>query len=255
MTLVIRYALHLVDTVIIGSDKTSCLTSGVKSVKDTMFFLNQDGDAEVPKPSKKAPNTKSGTNGNVSPAKNKTAGGKVLRNKTRSAAQEELLQSTAAKIGEHQRELHQKLQSEGLARFSEGGGGLAGKEGKTWKRFTSYKGEAALPKEIENMRVWILGLLLRICTDINDRSLSIEKHRPSSSLYMDSRYRSTLTPSRTLAKTMRENSLSCGSTSRLLDNWQARKRIRSVAIMCSSNNIDSNFLSRSRILMLLSFVP
>lgn len=118
-----------------------------------MFFLNQDGDEEVSKPAKKLPTAKPGKNGNASPAKNKTAGGKVLRTKTRSAAQEEVLQSTVNKIAEHQRELHQKLQSEGLARFSEGGGGLAGKEGKTWKRFTSYKGEAALPREVENMRV------------------------------------------------------------------------------------------------------
>ena len=32
-------------------------------------------------------------------------------------------------------------------------GGLAGKEGKTWKRFQSYKGEAGLPREVEDMRV------------------------------------------------------------------------------------------------------
>ena len=145
--------MHLVDTIVVNADKSTALTYGVKSVKDTMFFLNQDGDEEVSKPAKKAPAAKFGTNGNASPAKNKTAGGKVLRTKTRSAAQEEVLQTTAHKIAEHQRELHQKLQSEGLARFSEGGGGLAGKEGKTWKRFTSYKGESALPREVENMRV------------------------------------------------------------------------------------------------------
>lgn len=118
-----------------------------------MFFLNQDMDDEPSKPAKKAPAAKLGANGNASPAKNKTAGGKVLRNKTRSAAQDEMNQSTVAKITEHQRDLHQRLQSEGLTRFSEGGGGLAGKEGKTWKRFQSYKGEAGLPREVESMRV------------------------------------------------------------------------------------------------------
>lgn len=123
-----------------------------------MFFLNQDADEPVSKPAKKAPAKKLGANGNASPAKHKTAGGKVLRNKTRSSAQDEMLHTTATKIAEHQRELHQKIQGDGLARFSEGGGGLAGKEGKTWKRFTSYKGEAGLPKEIENMRVRIYRL-------------------------------------------------------------------------------------------------
>lgn len=156
-----RYALHLVDTVVVNGDKASCLTYGVKSVKDTMFFLNQDADEPASKPSKKAPTAKPATNGNASPVKHKTAGGKVLRNKTRSAAQEESVQTTAAKISEHQRELHQKLQAGGLARFSEGGGGLAGKEGKTWKRFQSYKGEAGLPKEVENLRVRALTYIPR----------------------------------------------------------------------------------------------
>lgn len=142
----------------VGADKSSCLTYGVKSVKETMFFLNQDGDEEVSKPAKKAPTAKTGTNGNPSPTKHKTAGGKVLRNKTRSAAHEDLVQSASAKISDHQREIHQRLMAEGLARFSEGGGGLAGKEGKTWKRFQSYKGEVGLPKEVENLRVSFLLL-------------------------------------------------------------------------------------------------
>ncbi len=122
-----------------------------------MFFLNQDEEEEVKatKPSKKAPTTRVGANGNASPAKNKMAGGKVLRNKTRGAANEEITQSTAAKIAEHQRELHERLQTEGMAKYSEGGGGAGGKEGRGWKRFQSYKGEAALPREVENMRVCI----------------------------------------------------------------------------------------------------
>ncbi|KAH9946256.1 FACT complex subunit SPT16 [Epithele typhae] len=150
-----KYALQLTDTVLIGSDKGTCLTTGLKSVKDNMFFLSQaEDEAQSSKaPSKKAPMTKA--NGNVSPAKNKTAGGKVLRNKTRSAAQEELVQSMAAKIADHQRELHTRLHEEGLSRFSEGGGGTGGKEGKGWKRFQSYKGEAALPREVENLRIFV----------------------------------------------------------------------------------------------------
>lgn len=146
-----RYALHLVDTVQVTSEKAVCLTYGVKSIKDTMFFLNQELEEKEDKPAKKAPSAKLAANG--SPMKNKTAGGKVLRNKTRSAAQEEMIQSTAHKIAEHQRELHAKLQREGLEKYSESGSGGAGKEGKTWKRFQSYKGEAGLPREVEHLRV------------------------------------------------------------------------------------------------------
>ena len=88
-----------------------------------------------------------------SPVKHKVAGDKVLRNKTRSAAQEDVITTTAARIAEHQKELHAARQRDGLARFSQGGDGSRHNEGKGWKRFQSYKGEAGLPKEIEGLRV------------------------------------------------------------------------------------------------------
>ncbi|KAH7910168.1 FACT complex subunit SPT16 [Hygrophoropsis aurantiaca] len=150
-----KYALHLVDTVKVGADKAVLLTEGARSPKDTLFFLNIDNEGENDSTSKvpKKPPVKPIANG--SPIKNKTVAGKVLRNKTRSAAQEEVLLTTAAKIKEHQAELHDNLQSEGLAKYSEEGGGSGGKEGKSWRRFQSYKGEAALPKEAENLRIYV----------------------------------------------------------------------------------------------------
>ena len=144
--------MHLVDTVRVGADKATFLTDGVKSSKETLFFLNTAEDEdEKPLKAAKAPPAKPVING--SPGKHKTVGGKVLRNKTRSAAQEEVLQTTAARIKEHQAELHSGLQAAGLAKYSEEGGGLNEKEGKGWKRFQSYKGEGALPKEAETLRV------------------------------------------------------------------------------------------------------
>ena len=144
--------MHLVDTVRVGPDKATFLTDGVKSSKETLFFLNTaEEESEKPSKTTKAPPTKPVVNG--SPVKNKTVAGKVLRNKTRSAAQEEVLQTTAARIKEHQAELHGGLQATGLAKYSEEGGGFGEKEGKGWKRFQSYKGEGALPKEVETLRV------------------------------------------------------------------------------------------------------
>ncbi|KIK92016.1 hypothetical protein PAXRUDRAFT_830348 [Paxillus rubicundulus Ve08.2h10] len=148
-----KYALHLVDTVRVGPDKATLLTEGVKSSKDTLFFLNTAEDEERPSKTTKQAPTKPLANG--SPVKNKTVGGKVLRNKTRSAAQEEVLVTTAAKIKEHQGELHANLQAAGLAMYSEEGGGAGEKEGKSWKRFQSYKGEGAFPKEAESLRVTV----------------------------------------------------------------------------------------------------
>lgn len=150
----VRYSLHLVDTIRVGANKATLVTDGVKSTKETLFFINQEESREKPAKPTKAPPAKATTNG--SPMKNKTAGGKVLRNKTRSAAQEEVLHTTAARISEHQRELHDGLQSAGLQKYSEEGDGTGKNEGKQWKRFQSYKGESALPREVE---------LLRVCSD------------------------------------------------------------------------------------------
>ena len=149
-----RYSVLLIDTVKIDHEKGICLTEGMKQAKDVLFFINTQSDEEVDKAKSKSkkPPVKP-LNGSASPAKNKVAGGKVLRNKTRSAAQEDVISTTAARIAEHQRELHAARQRDGLAKYSEEGGGAGNKEGKTWKRYQSYKGEAGLPKEIESMRV------------------------------------------------------------------------------------------------------
>jgi len=124
------------------------MTEGIKSPKDTLFFLTQDSEEEA-KPNKKRPAAPAK---NGSPIKQKTVGTKVLRNQRR-AVQNEVHQTAMAKMIEHQRELHEALQARGVARFSEDGGGSTGKEGKVWKRFQSYKGEGALPPEIEKLRV------------------------------------------------------------------------------------------------------
>jgi nucleosome binding factor SPN SPT16 subunit len=137
-----------VDTIKVEDTKSTPLTEGVKSPKDTLFFLTQDSGDEI-KPSKKSP---AAPLKNGSPAKLKTAGTKVLRNQRR-AAQDEVHQSALAKIIEHQRELHEILQTRGLARFSEDGVGMSGKEGNSWKKFQSYKGEGALPPEVDKLRV------------------------------------------------------------------------------------------------------
>ncbi len=115
------------DTVKIGAKHSTLLTDGVKSAKDTLFFLADEDAPEKPKKAKKPPVVPLA---NGSPPKHKTVGGKVLRNQTRSAAQDETHMTTAARIAEHQKELHEKRQSEGLQKYSEEGGGVTGKEGK-----------------------------------------------------------------------------------------------------------------------------
>jgi hypothetical protein len=169
----VRYALQLNDTVIVNSKRpATCLTDGLKKPKHVMFFSDDGSEEEDIKAS-----TKKGTNGNSSPLKNKTAGGKVLRNKTRNAGQEEAAQS--AKITEHQKELHAQLHKNGLAKYSESGSGAGGKEGQGWKKFQSYKGELGLPKEVESLRVSVtFRSEYGKPSSLSLRSSLIEKLRP-----------------------------------------------------------------------------
>lgn len=183
-----RYALNLVDTIRIDSQKAVLMTDGVKSSKDTLFFLASESEEEKEKKPKKPPVAPIK---NGSPVKQKSVGGKVLRNQTRRAVQDEVHQTALAKLLQHQKDLHQNLQAEGLAKFSEDGMGASGKEGKGWKKFQSYKGEGALPSEVEKLRVWTNlheGASLLICIL---RSSSIARRRPSFCRYMDSLFHST----------------------------------------------------------------
>ncbi|KAG6849338.1 hypothetical protein H0H93_009304 [Arthromyces matolae] len=145
-----KYSLHIVDTIRVDLDKSTLLTEGMRSTKDTLFFLTPESEDD--RPQERKPSTKSRANG--SPQK-KTAGTKVLRNQTRRAVQDEVHTSAVARLADHQRELHEKIQSDGIKRYVEGGGGSGGKEGKGWKKFQSYKGEGALPAEVEKLRIFV----------------------------------------------------------------------------------------------------
>ncbi|KAJ7771766.1 FACT complex subunit SPT16 [Mycena metata] len=144
-----KYGLQLVDTIKLESTKSVLLTEGTRSIKDTMFFLTPENADDKPK--KKPPVIPRNKNG--SPPK-KTVAGKVLRNQTR-RTQDEVHQTAAAKLAEHQRELHDQLQTAGLEKFSEEGEGKEGKEGKGWKKFQSYKGEGGLPGDVEKLRIHV----------------------------------------------------------------------------------------------------
>ncbi|KAJ3572801.1 hypothetical protein NP233_g2845 [Leucocoprinus birnbaumii] len=145
-----KYALQLSDTILVGQDKSTLLTEGTKSPKDTLFFLNDEDEVEEKKERK--PPVAPRVNG--SPSK-KTAGTKVLRTQSRRAAQDEVHQTATTKLIEHQKELRDRLQEEGLRRFSEEGAGTGAREGKAWKKFQSYKGEAALPPEVDRLRIHV----------------------------------------------------------------------------------------------------
>lgn len=167
------------------SNKSSFLTEGTRSPKDTLFFLTPESEDEKPKKSERQPPVLPRSNG--SPPK-KTVGGKVLRNQNRRAVQDEVHMTAAAKLAEHQRELREKLQADGLQKYSEDGGGSGGKEGKGWKKFQSYKGEGALPLEVDKLRVgskhhlvphcrsWFACIAIKIFVDRKSQTVILPMH-------------------------------------------------------------------------------
>jgi len=87
----------------VESDSATLLMEGMKSNKDTLFFLTPESGDEKPKKNEKKTPMFPRTNG--SPPKLKTIGEKVWQNQMCSAHQDEVHMTTAVKIVEHQREL------------------------------------------------------------------------------------------------------------------------------------------------------
>lgn len=150
----------------------------MKTFKDVLFSFNvriaswtdflpwltygaftQDDEADT-----KGKAKTNGTHDDVKPSKTKTgaapelkgvkAGSKVLRAKTRQQhIDPDTATSTLARITAHQKDLHGQRQEEGIARFAGEDSKDGREDGKGWKKFQSYKGELALPKEAETLKV------------------------------------------------------------------------------------------------------
>ncbi len=141
----------MTDTVKVGPEKGVCLTEGLKSFKDILFSFEDENPKAKPKANGDSAKAKARASEDL---KGVQAGSKVLRAKTRQQFLDpEASTSLLSRITAHQKELHGQRQEEGIARFA-GEDHEGGKEdGKSWKKFQSYKGEAGLPKEAESLKV------------------------------------------------------------------------------------------------------
>lgn len=148
------YALSLIDTVLVTDEGGNCLTEGNKSNRDVMLFMEndeeEDSDVEV-KPKKASSPKKKRPSGDLDGA---VVGSRMLRGKTRNAGREPD-QSTAHKIKEHQKILHEAKNEEGLQRFAGGKDSSNGSKPEVFKRFDSYKREQQVP----------INRDLRVCFD------------------------------------------------------------------------------------------
>ncbi|KAK9717864.1 FACT complex subunit spt16, variant 2 [Basidiobolus ranarum] len=142
-----HYSLLLIDTVRVTNDTPIVLTECSANLNDiSYFFKDEAGEEESDTITKIDRDTKP-----VDSSPQHPKNSAILKSKFRS--QEQTDESSEQKRKNHQKELAEQIQVEGLARFS--GGKEENQDDKkvTFKKFESYKRETLLPKEVKELRV------------------------------------------------------------------------------------------------------
>ena len=138
-----KYSLVLTDTVRVGGNEGMVFTKDAPTdLESTSFFFNDEDEEEEKKPkAKKDPRVGAVAQTNIKSTR--------LRHERATNAKDE---SDAARR-EHQRELHQKKQRDGLETYGAGTGNLNGTEEKKFKRFESYKQPNQFPTKVKDLMV------------------------------------------------------------------------------------------------------
>lgn len=140
-----NYSLLLMDTVRVSRGEAIVFTKDASTDLDSIEFYFKDDEDEVkPKQEKKKPGASAIVTSNIKSSRTRGA------NRGDSHKEEE-----EARRREHQKELAEKKQSQGLERFSEAIGALNGEDEKKFKKFESYKRDSQLPARIKDMIVWV----------------------------------------------------------------------------------------------------
>ncbi|KAG5439124.1 hypothetical protein PCANB_001423 [Pneumocystis canis] len=134
------YSLLLIDTVRVTKDTPIVYTDNLKSYNDISYY-NDDEPSGKETISKKKPERKASA---VNSA--------ILKRKTR-GENKDVDDSAEQRRKQHQKELAQKKQEEGLSRFSNGNGIQNGIEKPVLKKFESYKRDSQMPSSINNLKI------------------------------------------------------------------------------------------------------
>ncbi|CCK68509.1 chromatin-remodeling protein SPT16 KNAG_0B00610 [Huiozyma naganishii CBS 8797] len=142
-----NYALQLADTVQIPLDETQdpvFLTTCTKSRAQISFYFNNDEEDDSKK-KKPVPSAKHELNS------------KILRTKLRGEARNESEDAQKEQIRrENQRKLHEKLQKDGLLRFSAADAtGTDSEPLQVFKKYESYVHESQIPNNVRDLRVHV----------------------------------------------------------------------------------------------------
>lgn len=137
------YSLLVSDTVRIKRGDEPVIFTGAapSDLESTSFFFK---DEEVDEPAPKAKAKKDSKVGAV-------AASNITKTKLRAERNTQVDEGAEARRREHQRELAQKKQQEGLERYSEATGDQNGVTQKKFKRFESYKRDNQIPSRVKDL--------------------------------------------------------------------------------------------------------
>ena len=141
-----NYTLLLVDTVRVTRSDPVIFTKDTSTDLDSIEFYFKDDEDEVkPKQEKaKKPGSSGVATSNIKSSRLRNAG------RTDNAKEEE-----EARRRDHQKEIAQKKQREGLEKYKEETGDMNGDNEKKFKKFESYKREAQFPPRVKDLVVYV----------------------------------------------------------------------------------------------------
>lgn len=140
------YSLIVTDTIRVTntSDGTISFTGEAPTDPDSATFFFRDDDEAQPAPKKEKKDSKVGA----------VAAKNITSSRLRSGrGQQEKSEEDQQRRRAHQKQLAEKKQKEGLARYAESTGGQNGTEVKKFKRFESYKRDNQLPPKVRDMGI------------------------------------------------------------------------------------------------------
>lgn len=141
------YSLLIIDTVKTTSGSATFLTERLPSVTESIFFKDEEEDeSEKESPKRASPKKNGQTQNGVE------AGGKMLRTRGRGDQMDKTLLD---KMRIHQRELAIQKQEDGLSRFAEQDKEGSKDDGKSFKKFESYKKDHMMPIKTRDLRIFI----------------------------------------------------------------------------------------------------
>ncbi|KAI1486575.1 FACT complex subunit spt-16 [Biscogniauxia mediterranea] len=137
------YSLVITDTIRVTAAEPVVFTGDAPTDLDATSFFFKDDEEIQPTPKKDKKDSRVGA----------VATKNITNTRLRSERSTQVDEDQEKRRRAHQKELAEKKQKEGLARFAESTGGQNGTEVKKFKKFESYKRDNQLPPKVKNLEI------------------------------------------------------------------------------------------------------